>query len=321
MSLHPQSRALLDMVYRVGAPRFHELDVPQARHSFQKLVFAFRPDVQPVASVTEVPIPRPGRGQGVLLARLYRPLQAEPGEQLPLLIYFHGGGWCIGDIPSYDVLCRELANLAGCAVLSVDYRLAPEHPFPGAVEDAWIAARWAHANPDILQIDPARIALGGDSAGGTLTAVTCLQLRDRGGFTPALQLLIYPCTEIQSTRPSRITYADGYFLDRDSLVWFFERYLPNAEDWQDWRASPLLAARFDNLAPACLVTAGCDPLTDDCLAYADALRASGVAVQHRHYEGMLHGFITLGKFFPPAVEAVRSAAAALAAAFGSPAGN
>jgi acetyl esterase len=314
MALDPQAKALLDMVYRVGAPRFHELDVHQARHSFEKLQFALRPEAPAVASVIDVPIPRPHARDGVIMARLYRPLNARPDAVLPLAFYFHGGGWCVGDIPSYDVLCRELANYSECAVLSVDYRLAPEHPFPGAVDDAHRAVTWSLSNSELLRIDPARFALAGDSAGGTLSAVTALQLRNEGGPQAALQLLIYPCTDILSQRPSRRTYSNGYFLDTESLAWFFEKYLPSDSDWSDWRASPLLASRFDDLPPASFIVAGCDPLSDDVRAYADALRDAGGAVRFHEFEGMVHGFFTLGKFFPQAREAVELAGKELAEA-------
>ncbi|MDD3353612.1 alpha/beta hydrolase [Zoogloea sp.] len=307
MSLDPQAKALLDMVYRVGAPRFHELDVHQARHSFEKLQFALRPEAPAVASVTDVPIPQPHVRDGVIMARLYRPIGAAPDALLPLVFYFHGGGWCIGNIPSYDVLCREVANLSGCAVLSVDYRLAPEHPFPAAVNDALRSVEWSLANGALLGIDPSRFALMGDSAGGNLSAVTALQLRNGGGPRAALQLLIYPSTDILSQRPSRRTYAQGYFLDTESLAWFFEKYLPDEQDWTDWRASPILAKRFDGLPPALIITAGCDPLSDDGRAYGECLREAGVEVEWVNYEGMVHGFVTLGKFFPQAGQAVERA--------------
>lgn len=308
MSLDPKARALLDMVYRVGAPRFHELPVAKARHSMEKLLFAFRPEAPAVTSVTEVPIPR-GDGS-VLMARLYRPIGAATEARLPLLVYYHGGGWCMGGVGSYDVLGRELANFSGWAVLSVDYRLAPEHPFPAAVNDALLAAEWAADNADLLEIEAGALALGGDSAGGNLAIVTALQARD-GGF-PVLRhlMLIYPCTEIVSRSPSRERYAEGYFLDRESLAWFFARYLPLGQS-EDWRASPMRAASLAGLPPMFLVTAGCDPLTDDCLAFAERVRESGGEVEHHPVPGMVHGFFTLGKFFPQANAAVRAAALAL----------
>ena len=316
MALDPQAKALLSMVYRVGAPRFHELDVHQARRSFEKLQGAFGGESQPVASVTDVPIPGVHARDGAIMARLYRPLAAAPDDALPVTFYFHGGGWCIGDLPGYDALCRSLANFSGAAVMSVDYRLAPEHPFPGAVEDAWQAVTWSLANAALLGIDPGRFALAGDSAGGTLSAVTALQLRNLRGPQAVLQLLVYPCTDILSQRPSRRAYASGYFLDTESLAWFFERYLPNQDDWRDWRASPLLADRFEGLPPATFIIAGCDPLADDCKAYAEALGAAGVPVTVHQFDGMVHGFFTLGKLFQKdAGDAIERAGKALRIAF------
>lgn len=313
MSLDPQARALLDMIYRVGAPRFHELSVAQARHSMQKLLFAFRPDAPAVASVTEVPIPRPHGG--VLMARYYRPVSATPDARLPLLVYYHGGGWCIGDVPSYDVFCRQLANASDCAVLSVEYRLAPEHPFPAGVDDALLAADWAADNADLLEVDAAQLALGGDSAGGNLAIVTALQARDRGFPQIRYLMLLYPSTELISQRPSRDRYAEGYFLDRATLHWFYERYLPDGGT-EDWRASPMRAGSLADLPPIFLVTAGCDPLTDDCLAFAERVCGEGGDVEHLPVPGMVHGFVTLGKFFPQANAALEEAARALRCALG-----
>lgn len=315
MHLDPKAKALLEMVYRIGAPRFHELDVRQARRSMEKLQFAFQPDPPAVSSVLEVPITRPGRGEGVLLARAYRPIDTPPGQVLPVLLYFHGGGWCVGSVDAYDAFCRELCNASGVAVLSVDYRLAPEHPFPAAVDDAWLAYRWLLAEASLFGADPTRVAIGGDSAGGTLTLATTLWARDQGIALPQLQALIYPCAEIFSDRPSRDAFADGYMLDRETLAWFFERYLLHPGDALDWRASPLLADDLSGLPPVCLVTAGCDPLIDDCVALVETLDAAGVAVGHHHYGGMVHGFITLGKQFPQAGEAIGQIARALRAAF------
>jgi len=296
------------MSYRVGAPRFHQLTPLQARHSFQKLQFAFRPEAPAVASVTEVPI---GRADGsVLLARYYRPLQARPAGIVPRLIYCHGGGWCVGDVESYDVLCRELANGSGCAVLSVDYRLAPEHPFPAAVNDARLAVDWSVDQAALLAIDPQRIALGGDSAGGNLAIVTAIALRDAGGVQPRLLALVYPSTEMDSVRPSRERYAQGYFLDRETLEWFFSRYLPTGGA-DDWRASPMRAKSLAGLPPMLLVTAEFDPLIDDCDAFADRVAREGGEVEQHLVPGMVHGFLTLGKFFPEANHTVAHIAAVL----------
>jgi len=300
------------MVYRVGAPRFHELSPAQARHSFQKLQFAFRPDAQAVGSTTEVPIGRPDGS--VLLARFYRPVQSAPDECLPLLIYLHGGGWCVGDIDSYDVLCRQLTNFGRCAVLSVDYRLAPEYPFPAALEDVVLSFDWAFANCALLNVDQARIGFGGDSAGGNLSIVAALALRDRNDSRPMFLALIYPCTEIVSDRPSRELYSDGYFLDRESLHWFFSRYLPDGQTI-DWRASPMLADSLAELPPMCLVTAEYDPLTDDCIAFAERVRLAGGEVEVFQVAGMVHGFVTLGKLIPECATVVQQIGSSVHRAF------
>ncbi|NMG76309.1 alpha/beta hydrolase [Aromatoleum diolicum] len=301
MALSEQAKTLLDMVYRVGAPRFHELTVAQARHSFSKLQFAFGAAPQPVASTTEVPMARDDGA--ALLARLYRPLAAAADDVLPLVIYFHGGGWCVGNVGTHDSLCRQLANASGCAVFSVEYRLAPEHPFPAAIEDGLFAAEWAWENAALLGVDPNRIALAGDSAGGNLSIVTALLARDRGSVPICYMVLIYPSTEMQSARTSRELFGQGYFLDQESLVWFVERYLPQG-DVEDWRASPMRAESLAGLPPVLLVTAECDPLTDDSLAFAERVRLEGGAVEHLGVEGMVHGFITLGKLFHEAEEVV-----------------
>ena len=300
MPLTPEARSLLDMAYRVGAPRFHQLSEAQARHSFEKLQFVFRPEAPAVASTTEVPIPRPDGT--ALLARYYRPLSSHVGERLPLLIYFHGGGWCEGDVASFDVVCRELANASRCAVLSVDYRLAPEHPFPAALDDARLAFEWAVEQADLLEVDAGRIALGGDSAGGNLSIVTGLALR-AAEVQPRFLMLVYPSTEIRSERASRERYAEGFFLDRGTLQWFFERYLP-AGNTEDWRASPMRAASLAGLPPMLVIGAEFDPLVDDCEAFAARVADEGGDVTYHAFAGVVHGFFTLGKVFPEANQAV-----------------
>lgn len=295
MSLSKEVKSLLDMVYRVGARRFHELSPVQARRSFQKLQFAFRPEAPAVGSTTEVPIGRPDGS--VLFARFYRPAQTASDECLPLLIYLHGGGWCVGDIDSYDVLCRELTNGGKCAVLSVDYRLAPENPFPAGLEDALLSFDWVSTNFALLNIDRERVGFGGDSAGGNLAIVAALTLRDRGDAKLKFLALIYPCTQMLSNRPSRNTYSDGFLLDSESLQWFFSRYLPDGQT-NDWRASPMLADSLAGLPPMCLVTAEYDPLTDDCTAFAERVRLSGGEIELFEIPGMVHGFLTLGKLIP-----------------------
>jgi len=309
MPLTREAKSLLEMVYRVGAPRFHELTVAQARHSFEKLQFAFGGERMAVASSVDVPMGRHDGGD-VLLARLYRPLVAHSIDALPLVIYLHGGGWCIGDVATYDGFCRRLANASECAVLSVDYRLAPEHPYPAAVQDTMFALEWAVENADLLGIDAARIALAGDSAGGNLALVCALLARERGLDLLRYLALIYPSTQIESSRPSRECFADGYFLDRESLRWFFERYLPEG-DAGDWRTSPFLADTLSGLPPMFLVMAEYDPLVDDCLAFADRVDREGGVVERMMVDGVVHGFATLPKLFPEASAAVEAIGARL----------
>ncbi|HJV26845.1 MAG TPA: alpha/beta hydrolase [Aromatoleum sp.] len=302
MPLTAQAQSLLDMVYRVGAPRFHELSVPQARHSFEKLQFAFGGERVAVSSVVDVPMRLTDSGD-VLLGRSYRPLGVNPLDVLPLVIYLHGGGWCIGDVASYDGFCRRLANASGCSVLSVDYRLAPEHSFPAAVHDSMAALEWAQENHGLLEIDPGRISLAGDSAGGNLALVAALEARDRGLDSVRELVLIYPSTQIHSDRPSRERFSDGYFLDRESLEWFFARYLPQG-DALDWRTSPFLADSLAGLPPILLLMAEYDPLVDDCLAFAARVEREGGAVDRVTFDGVVHGFVTLPKLFPEASAAI-----------------
>lgn len=301
MALTPEVQNLLAMVYRSGAPQFHQLTVEQARHSFQKLLYAFRPDAPAVASTLEVPIPRPDGS--ALLSRLYRPITRQPTEFLPAMVFLHGGGWCIGDVDSYDVFCRELSNASGCALLSVDYRLAPEYPFPHALDDAVCAYRWLIDNAAGLRIDADRIAVGGDSAGGNVSIVLALDAANRTLPAPRHLMLVYPCTEIISDRPSRQRFANGYFLDLATLEWFFSRYLANASA-DDWRVSPMNATTLDGLPSISLLTAEYDPLTDDCIAFSARAREHGCEVAHLNVDGVIHGFVTLGKLIPEARRAV-----------------
>lgn len=297
------------MMYRVGAPRFHELDIHQARRSFAKLQSILGFPAEAVASVIEVPVPR--SDGSVLLARLYRPVHASAERQMPLLIYFHGGGWTVGDVDSYDALCRRMCNRTRHAVLSVDYRLAPEHPFPAAVDDAILAVDWATRRASAAGFEFSGISLGGDSAGGNLAIVAAIHSRQMMDDVLARLVLVYPCVAIHSERPSRALYSEGYVLDSASLEWFFAHYLPDGGA-DDWRASPLNVERLPALPPMLLVTAGLDPLTDDCIAFAARVSSEGGHVVRRHVEGVPHGFFTLGKHFPEANQIVDAIASFVA---------
>jgi acetyl esterase len=241
-------------------------------------------------------------------ARLYEPVNLPAGS--PLLVYFHGGGWVLGSINTHDVPCRYLARNAQVRVLSVDYRLAPEHPFPAAVDDAFTAFRFAMRNAEALGADPSAIAIGGDSAGGTLAAAVCLQALKKGP-RPVFQLLFYPVTDGSARRRSRDLFADGFFLTDDDMTWFFDHYCPDVEERRDPRISVLLADDLRGLPPAYIVTAGFDPLRDEGNAFADRLRDAGVPVVKRQHDDLIHGFVHFVNLGTRFREAVSEAAGAL----------
>jgi acetyl esterase len=252
----------------------------------------------------------PGQG-GPIPARLYVPPGLAPGAPMPLTIFFHGGGWVIGDLETHDGVCRFLAASAGSAVLAIDYRLAPEHPFPAAVEDAWAAFAWGLTNAGELGVDPARIAVAGDSAGGNLSAVVCLLARAGGGAMPAMQLLIYPPTDAAADLPSRRLFAEGFLLTKADMDTFQECYLPPGTDAADPRASILLAPDLSGLPPAYVATAGFDPLRDEAEAYALRMREAGVRVALRRHPGLIHSFANQTAISPTARAAMLEAAGAL----------
>jgi acetyl esterase len=249
--------------------------------------------------------------------RLYRPLKDDrdgSARRQPVLVYFHGGGWTIGDLDTHDTLCRELANGAGCAVVSVDYRLGPEHRFPAAVDDCLAATRWVQAHAAELGLDAQRLAVGGDSAGGNLAAVVAIALRDApdaAALPIAFQLLIYPATDMRRNAPSHTSNGQGYLLTRDTITYFHDHYITDPAHDLDWRASPLLHADLSRLPPALLLTAGFDPLRDEGLAYADALAAAGNRASYVCFERQIHGFILMGKVLDEANTAVALCAAEL----------
>ena len=238
-------------------------------------------------------------------ARLYAP----SNDKLPVTLYLHGGGFTIGDLETHDSLCRQLALRSGCAVLALDYRLAPEHRFPAAVDDAWAALAWLHDHADTLGLDGSRLAVAGDSAGGTLAASTAFYARD-GGLPLALQLLITPGTASEPTTPSHRLFANGFLLDAANIDWFFGHYIDDAQR-HDWRFAPQEAEDHSGLAPACVVLAECDPLVDEGLAYADTLRAAGVPVSLELFRGVTHDFIKMARHIPEALMALNACADAL----------
>jgi acetyl esterase len=265
------------------------------------------PSPIPMARVEPVQIPGPG---GALEARLYVPPGPSPSA---LLVYYHGGGWVIGDLETHDRPCRFLATHAGVQVLAVDYRLAPEHPFPAAAEDAFAAYAWASENAARFGVEPARIGVGGDSAGANLAAVTCLLAREEGAAAAAMQMLIYPVTTATGEMPSRRSFREGFLLTKRDMDWFEDRYLPPGVDRDDPRVSPLQVDDLGGLPPAYLATAGFDPLRDEGEAYALRMRDAGVRVALRRHPGLVHTYANLTAICPSARYAMLEAAAALRA--------
>jgi acetyl esterase len=305
--LDPQARALLDLIEARALPPVHLLSPPEARRFYLERRFFTQGEQRSMGEVRNLSAQTPA---GALPLRLYRP-EGVPA-QAPALIYLHGGGWVIGDLDTHDVLCREMADRAGCVVLSVDYRLAPEHRFPAAFDDSLAAFRWVRAQAAGLGIDPKRLAIGGDSAGGNLAAACSLALRDAADLDGLrLQLLIYPATDARCVADSHQRNGQGYLLTRESMDYYLGHYLPSSADRADWRASPLLHVDHGGLPPALVLTAGYDPLRDEGRAYADALSAAGSQAQMICFERQIHGFITMGKVLDEAGTAVALCAQAL----------
>ncbi len=297
--LDPQFVELLRAADEAGIPSIHSMSYKQAREfytSTSKRLAGESPNnlqvTNQIIETVEYPIP----------IRLYRP-EAASDAILPGLVYLHGGGWCIGDLESHDHVCRWLASHAECVVIAVDYRLGPEHKFPAAVDDAYAATKWICRHASELMLDPQKIAIGGDSAGGNLSAVVALLAREQGGPDLCSQLLIYPATDMLMRYPSHVLCGDGYRLTRTAIAWFVNGYLRDGEDMYDLRASPLMAENHNDLPPAFVMTASFDPLKDEGEAYANKLKEAGVEVKYQCYEGMLHGFIAM----PGTIDVARAA--------------
>ena len=308
--LTPQMRSVLQRMARAGRPHLHTLTPEQARAAYAAGADVLEVPRAELARVEDLHIP--ARDGHAMPARLYAPSLA---AGLPVLLYLHGGGFTIGSIATHDVLCRELARRAGCMVVSLDYRLAPEHKFPTACHDAWDALAWLAAHADTLGGDRTRLAVGGDSAGGTLSAVNAILARD-AGLPLALQLLFYPGCAAHQDTPSHATYARGLVLEEPAITWFFGHYVTTRAQREDWRFAPLHADDVEGVAPAWIGLAECDPLVDEGVDYADKLRAAGVPVDLEIYRGVTHEFIKMGRAIPEALQAHADAAAALRRAFG-----
>ena len=308
MPLDPQARALLDQMAAAGGQPLSSLSVEDSRQA----VLAFPQlggDPEPVAEVEDRDLPGP---DGAIPVRIYTPAGNGP---FPVLVFFHGGGWVVCDLDTHDPVCRSLARAAECIVVSVGYRLAPEHKFPAAADDCYAASQWVMNNTPLINGDPERVAVGGDSAGGNLAAVVTLMARDLGGRAPIFQLLVYPATDYLPGTPSYEENADGYFLTRDDMVWFWNHYLNGEADAANPYVSPMRAASLTGLPPALVITAEFDPLRDEGELYAARLQESGVAAALVRYDGMIHGFFSMAGVLDQGRNALELAAAHLRSAF------
>jgi len=314
--LDPQARVLLDLIEKNGIPQVWQQTPLEARQTYRERRFFSQEE--PPSDVQSTALSAPGP-HGPIPLRAFRPTTVLADVALPVLIYFHGGGWVIGDLDTHDVLCRQLARESQSVVVSVDYRLAPEFEFPAAVDDCWAATCWIAEHGHRLGMDSSRLAVGGDSAGGNLAAVISLMARDQAPHPNiAYQLLIYPATEMDAATESMRVNGDGFLLSSKSMLWFMKQYLgdrSNTAEIKTWRASPLLAASHASLPPALVLTAGFDPLRDEGRMYADKLSAAGTPTQYICFERQIHGFITMSRVVDEAKTAVSLCANALRRAF------
>lgn len=309
MNFDSEIRAYLTQLAADGARPVHELTVEEARRIQEERAPGLFGPVEEVAEVRDVDVPGPA---GSIRIRVYSPTMPLP---LPILVYFHGGGWVVGSLNTHDGVCRSLANRTPCLVASVDYRLAPEHRFPAAVEDAWSATTWIAEHMQELGGDPARLAVGGDSAGGNLAAVVALRARRRMAPNLSLQLLIYPVTDHDFETPSYMRNAVGYLLTREAMRWYWDNYVPDVSQRDNPDASPLRATDLSGVAPAVVLTCEYDPLLDEGEAYARRLADAGVPTSCRRHEGLIHGVVRMPKITPRAWELINDSARALRKAY------
>ena len=312
MVIDPDTQQVLDLVKQTGRPPFEQVSYQEARALYQRSSALLQPEASPVAETRELAAPGPA---GAVPLRFYRGADTQGAAVLPALIFFHGGGWVIGDLQTHDFICRRLANAARCIVIAVDYRLAPEHKFPAGVEDCAAATVWIAAQAASLGIDAARLAVGGDSAGGNLAAVMAHMARD--GNLPSLcfQLLIYPSVDQRLGQDSYRRVTSGVLLTTNTVRYFQGHYLRGDADKSDWRASPLLAEEFSGLPPALIVTAAHDPLCDEGQEYARKLEQNGGRVTLLRFGDQLHGFVQWSKLVRAGAGTIDFAASQLRAAF------
>jgi acetyl esterase len=311
VTLDPDAAAVFKAFQEAGRPPYETVSPAEARELYLKGRVVTNPEPPELKSVQPLAIPSP---HGSIPARIYTPMRPRKTNGLaPCLVFFHGGGWVIGDLDSHDVVCRKLADEGQLVVISVDYRLAPEHKFPAAVEDAITAARWIADNSRQLDIDASRLTVGGDSAGGNLAAVVAISARDGNGPDIAGQVLIYPAIDFALTHPSHREPETSLLLTHSVIRWFRDHYLAGAADIDDWRASPARAGTLIGLPPAYVLTAGADPLRDEGDEYAHRLKEAGVPVTYRTFPGQFHGFFTMGKLLQQANVAAKEIGAWLKA--------
>ncbi|MFC7738528.1 alpha/beta hydrolase [Roseomonas sp. GCM10028921] len=309
MPMDPGACAVLNLMEQIGRPPLETMTPAEARAATAKSRAVLQPEGEAVAEVEDLACPGP---TGSIPLRRYRGTGTCAEEVLPCLLFMHGGGWVIGNLDSHDQPCRLLANAARCCVIAVDYRLAPEHRYPAALEDSAAALGWVVENAARLRIDPARIAVGGDSAGGNLAAVLALLARDGAVPKVGFQLLLYPAVDMAGERPAYQRFTERLILTARTARWFYSHYVPDPARRVEWQASPLRAASHQGVASAYVMTAGYDPLVDEGAAYARRLEEDGVRVTHIHMADQIHAFLTMGRFIPASTLALQQAALSLA---------
>ncbi len=310
MTLDPQAKWVLDIAEQAKVPPIDEMSANDAKAAYEERALKLCFQDVPIGKTEDLNIAGP---HGNIPLRIYHPVSG--GRNLPVLTFYHGGGWVIGSRNSHDALCRKICNQGPFIVVSVDYRMGPEAKFPAAIDDALTSYEWVEKNISDYGGDCSRIAVGGDSAGGNLSAVVCLGAYERNLPLPLFQWLIYPATNMTMDTDSHQQFSEGYFLTKNLMEWFQNHYLNGPEDNADWRASPLMAENVSAMPPALIQTAGFDPLKDEGKAYADRLQNEGVAIRYTDYPGMIHGFINLGGAIDTAQVAIDEGVKALQEAF------
>ncbi|MEO8005161.1 MAG: alpha/beta hydrolase [Betaproteobacteria bacterium] len=313
MSLDPQVQVLLDLARKAALPEVWQLTPDQGREQYLTRVNRLKFN-DTILRSEDRRIPGPGSD---IPLRIYTPRELKQSEKMPILIWFHGGGFVIGSLDTHDSACRMLANQADCLVVSVDYRLAPEHKFPAGVEDCQAAMKWVALHAVEFGGDPTCIAVGGDSAGANLATVMAILARDAAHPKLVFQLLVYPCVAPEPETGSHHKFKEGYVLSRNSITWFYKQYLRSGRDAKDFRFAPLIHDDLSNLPPSLIIVAGYDPLRDEGIEYAKKMIEAGNRVRLTNYEGMVHGFILMGGVLDGARRAVAESAAALREAFDS----